>query len=64
MRQRYITYEAGNRVRRTNFAGYVANKFSKEVAKKLAPSIGKDVASMIADNIKKNNPTINVQKAF
>jgi len=54
MRQRYITYEAGNRVRRTNFAGYVANKFSKEVAKKLAPSIGADVASMIREKIKNN----------
>ena len=56
MRQPYITYEAGNKVpRRTNFAGYVANKFSKEVAKKLAPSIGEDVASMIREKIK-NNP--------
>ena len=54
MRQRYITYEAGNRVRRTNFAGYVANKFSKEVAIKLAPSIGEDVASMIREKIKNN----------
>ena len=62
--QPYAYWTEGNNLRRTNFAGYVANKFSKEVAKKLAPSIGKDVASMIADNIKKNNPTINVQKAF
>lgn len=62
--QPYVFWTEGNSLRRTNFAGYVANKFSKEVAKKLAPSIGKDVASMIADNIKKNNPTINVQKAF
>jgi len=54
MRQPYITYEAGNKVRRTNFAGYVANKFSKEVAKKLAPSIGEDVASMIREKIKNN----------
>jgi len=54
MRQRYITYEAGSRVRRTNFAGYVANKFSKEVAIKLAPSIGEDVASMIREKIKNN----------
>ena len=65
MREPYDFYVEGNKLpRRTNFAGYVANKFSKEVAKKLAPSIGEDVASMIADNIKKNNPTINVQKAF
>jgi len=54
MRQPYITYEAGNRVRRTNFAGYVANKFSKQVAIKLAPSIGEDVASMIREKIKNN----------
>jgi len=54
MRESYVIYQEGNKVRRTNFAGYVANKFSKEVAKKLAPSIGKDVASMIADKIKNN----------
>jgi len=64
MRQPYITYEAGNKVRRTNFAGYVANKFSKDVAKKLAPSIGVDVANMIADKIRKNNPKTNVVEAF
>jgi len=60
----YVFWTEGNSLRRTNFAGYVANKFSKEVAKKLAPSIGKDVASMIADKIQKNNPKTNVQKAF
>jgi len=49
---------------RTNFAGYVANKYKKEVASKLAPSIGVDVANMIADQIKKNNPKTNVQRAF
>ncbi len=62
--QPYVFLTEGNSLRRTNFAGYVANKFSKEVAKKLAPSIGKDVASMIADKIQKNNPKTNVQRAF
>jgi hypothetical protein len=62
--QPYVFWTEGNSLRRTNFAGYVANKFSKEVAKKLAPSIGKDVASMIADKIQKNNPKTNVQRAF
>ena len=50
----YVYWTEGNSLRRTNFAGYVANKFSKEVAKKLAPSIGKDVASMIREKIKNN----------
>ena len=54
----------GNNLRRTNFAGYVANKYKKEVASKLAPSIGVDVANMIAEQIKKNNPKTNVQRAF
>ena len=50
----YVFWTEGNSLRRTNFAGYVANKFSEEVAKKLAPSIGKDVASMIREKIKNN----------
>jgi len=50
----YVYWTAGNSLRRTNFAGYVANKFSKEVAIKLAPSIGEDVASMIREKIKNN----------
>ena len=60
----YVYWTEGNNLRRTNFAGYVANKFSKEVASKLAPSIGKDVATMIADQIKKNNPKQTIRKAF
>ena len=62
--QPYVDWTEGNRLRRTNFAGYVANKFKKKVVDKLAPSIGIDVASMIAKQIKKNNPKTNVQKAF
>ena len=62
--QPYVYWTEGNSLRRTNFAGYVANKFKKEVAAKLAPSIGVDVANMIAKQIKKNNPKTNVQKAF
>ena len=55
MREPYDFYVEGNKLpRRTNFAGYVANKFSKEVAVKLAPSIGEDVASMIREKIKNN----------
>ncbi len=60
----YVHWTEGNALRRTNFAGYVANKKKKEVAAKLAPSIGVDVANMIADKIKKNNPKTNVTKAF
>lgn len=52
--QPYVFWTEGNSLRRTNFAGYVANKFSKEVAIKLAPSIGEDVASMIREKIKNN----------
>ena len=63
--QPYVYWTEGNKpLRRTNFAGYVANKHSKEVANKLAPSIGVDVANMIAKQIKKNNPKTNVQRAF
>ena len=65
MRERYVVYQEGNAtLRRTNFAGYVANKHSKEAAAKLAPSIGVDVANMISEQIKKNNPKTNVVKAF
>ena len=60
----YVYWTEGNNLRRTNFAGYVANKFKGKVADKLAPSIGVDVANMIADQIKKNNPKTNVIKAF
>jgi len=52
--QPYVFWTEGNSLRRTNFAGYVANKFSKQVAIKLAPSIGEDVASMIREKIKNN----------
>ena len=44
-------------MRRTNFAGFTADKFSKKVADKLAPSVGVDVANMIADKIRKNTKT-------
>ena len=60
----YSFWTEGNKIRRTDFAGYTANKFKDKIVQKLAPSIGKDVADMIAAQIKKNNPTINVQKAF
>jgi len=62
--QPYVRFTEGNNMRRTNFAGYTADKFSKKVADKLAPSIGVDVANMIAKQIKKNNPKTNVTKAF
>jgi hypothetical protein len=65
MRQPYAYYTEGNSIpRRTNFAGYTANKFKDKIVAKLAPSIGKDIADMIAAQIKKNNPKTNVQKAF
>ena len=60
----YVYWTEGNNLRRTNFAGYVANKFKGEVVRQLAPSIGVDVANMIAKQIKKNNPKTNVTKAF
>ena len=63
--QPYVYWTQGNKpLRRTDFAGYVAKIFSKEVAGKLAPSIGVDVARMIAKQIKKNNPKTNVVEAF
>jgi len=60
----YVYWTEGNAINRTDFAGHTARKFKKKIVEKLAPSIGKDVADMIARQIKKNNPTINVQKAF
>ena len=60
----YVYWTEGNNLRRTNFAGYVANNFKGEVVWRLAPSIGVDVANMIAKQIKKNNPKTNVAKAF
>ena len=50
----YVFWTEGNNLRRTNFAGYVAKKFKKDVAKRLAPSLGADVASMIREQIKNN----------
>ena len=58
----YAYWTEGDNLRRTNFAGYVANKFRKKIAKKLAPSIGKDAADMIRDKFKKINN--NVIKAY
>lgn len=50
----YSVWTEGNRLRRTDFAGYTARKFKNKIVQKLAPSIGKDVADMIAAQIKKN----------
>ena len=50
----YVYWTAGNSLRRTNFAGYVANKFKSKVSGRLAVSIGEDVASMIRKEIQKN----------
>mgnify|MGYP003144378353 CR=1 FL=1 len=58
----YAYWTEGNNLRRTNFAGYVANKFRKKIANKLAPAIGKDVANMIRKKLKTNNN--NVIKAY
>jgi len=60
----YGYWSYGNSLQRSNFAGITAKENSKKIAQELAPSIGKDVADMIAAQIKKNNPTTNVQKAF
>jgi hypothetical protein len=57
----YRFYDEGNRLpRRTDFAGYTANKFKKKVVKELAPAIGEDVAEMIRSQIRKNNPKARV----
>ena len=52
----YIYWNHGNSLQRSNFAGITAKENSAKVAQVLAPSIGKDVASMISQQIKKNNP--------
>mgnify|MGYP000701635701 CR=1 FL=1 len=60
----YVYWTDGNTINRTDFAGYTARKFKKKVVKELAPAIGEDVADMISEQIKKNNPKTNVQRAF
>lgn len=52
----YVYWTEGNNLRRTDFAGHTARKFKNKVAVKLAPAIGKDVASMIRKEIKQNIP--------
>jgi len=56
----YSFWTEGNNLRRTDFAGYTANKFKKKVVKELSPAIGKDVADMIRSQIRKNNPKARV----
>lgn len=60
----YVYWKEGNSLRRTDFAGYVANKQSEKIASELAPSIGIDVANMIAKQIRKNNPKTKVTEQF
>tara|TARA_Y100000361_G_scaffold127255_1_gene121581 strand:- start:161 stop:640 length:480 start_codon:yes stop_codon:yes gene_type:complete len=48
----YVLWQEGNSLRRTNFAGYVANKFKAKIVNTLAPAIGKDVAKLIGDSFK------------
>ena len=60
----YVLWTDGHSLRRMNFEKFVALEYKGKVADKLAPSIGVDVANMIAKQIKKNNPKTNVQKAF
>lgn len=50
----YVFWTEGNNLRRTNFAGYVANKFKSKVSGALAVSIGQDAASMIREKVKNN----------
>jgi hypothetical protein len=52
----YVRWTEGNSLKRTDFSGYTARKYKEKVAQELAPSIGKDVASMIRSQIRKNNP--------
>lgn len=56
----YTVWQEGNSLRRTNFAGYVANKFSKKVATTLAPAIGKDVANKIGSIFKTQGSDVTV----
>tara|TARA_R110000868_G_scaffold48085_2_gene156753 strand:- start:1816 stop:2301 length:486 start_codon:yes stop_codon:yes gene_type:complete len=56
----YSFWTEGNNLRRTDFAGYTANKFKKKVVKELSPAIGKDVADMIRSQMRKNNPKARV----
>ena len=60
----YVYWKHGNTLQRSNFAGITAKEKSAKVAQELAPSIGKDVANMIAKQIRKNNPKTNVVEAF
>lgn len=60
----YVYWSEGNKLRRTDFAGHTVRKHKDDIVNKLAASIGVDVANMIIDKIKKNNPKANVYEAF
>ena len=53
-REDYVYWKEGNKLTRSNFAGIVAKENSKNIAKQLAPAIGKDVAEMIRKQVNKN----------
>jgi len=50
----YTVWTEGNRLRRTDFAGYAVRKFKAKVLKELSLAVGKDVASVIRTQIKNN----------
>ena len=60
----YVFWSDGNKIDRTDFAGITVRKHKDDIVNKLAASIGVDVANMIIDKIKKNNPKANVHEAF
>ena len=65
MKNPYRYWVKGNNIpRRTNYSGYVVNKFKKKIIEDLSLSIGKDIGDVIAKQIRKNNPKTNVVKAF
>ena len=60
----YVYWSEGNKLRRTDFAGHTVRKHKDDIVNKLAPSIGVDVANMMSEIIRKNNPKTTVVEQF
>tara|TARA_Y100000004_G_scaffold89328_1_gene100188 strand:+ start:483 stop:980 length:498 start_codon:yes stop_codon:yes gene_type:complete len=62
--QPYVFWSDGNKINRTDFAGITVRKHKDDIVNKLAPSIGVDVANMMSEIIRKNNPKTTVVEQF
>ena len=61
MRNPYRVYTEGNKLKRTNFAGYAANKVKKKVREGVQEGVAKDVTKMIKASFREELGTKNVR---